>query len=51
MYYYFEKCFLKKEPIQSNMFILFLKDLEKTTQNQGKRAKREVLRSSKKKKN
>ena len=51
MYYYFEKCFLKQESIQSNMFILFLVDSETTTQIQVKRAKKEVLRSSKKKKN
>ena len=50
MYYYREKCFLKQESIQSDMFILFLGDSEKTTQTQVKRVKREVLRSSKKKK-
>ena len=50
MYYCFEKCFLKQESIQSNMFILFLEDSETTTQTQVKRVKIEVLRSSKKKK-
>ena len=50
MYYYFEKCFLKQESIQSDILILSLEDSERNTQTQVKRVKRKVLRSSKKKK-
>ena len=51
MYYYPEECLLKQESIQSNLFILFQEDSETATQTQVKKVEKEVLRSSKKKKN